>query len=221
MNDHTNYPSYAHERFEIPVSVISMAVLGVSPALSQTVQKQRKMIREAIRRSWTYKDYEGVKTSMESKRDFSMGERGEGWAILQLVLLLIILTAPRMAGGVELPFWLRALGGVIIIAAGIIIILGMVALGKNLTPFPRPVPSGQLITNGIYGVVRHPLYMAVIFGTLGWGLLTANMLVIGLVAVVFLFVDLKSRREERWLMEAYPEYASYRRRVKKLIPWIY
>ncbi len=151
----------------------------------------------------------------------SMGKRGEGWVILQLVLLLIILSAPRIGGGIELPWMLRVLGGLIIIAAGVIIILSMVALGQNLTPFPRPVPGGHLITHGIYGIVRHPLYMAVIFGTLGWGLLTANLLIMGLIVVVFLFVDLKSRREEEWLMEAYPEYAGYRRRVKKLIPWIY
>ncbi len=99
--------------------------------------------------------------------------------------------------------------------------MGALALGRNLTPFPRPIPGGHLITHGIYGIARHPLYMAGIFATLGWGLLAANLTDIALVAVVFLFVDLKSRREEEWLMEAYPEYASYRQHVKKLIPWIY
>lgn len=150
-----------------------------------------------------------------------MGKRGEGWVILQLALLAIILSAPRIGGSIELPSWLRALGGLIIIAAGAVVIMGALALGRNLTPFPRPVPGGHLITHGIYGIVRHPLYMAVIFATLGWGLLAANLIDIALVAVVFLFVDLKSKREEEWLMEAYPEYASYRRHVKKLIPWIY
>ncbi len=150
-----------------------------------------------------------------------MGKRGEGWVVLQLVLLAIILSAPRIGGSIEFPLWLRALGSLIIIAAGAVVIMGALALGRSLTPFPRPVPGGRLITHGIYGIVRHPLYMAVIFATLGWGLLAANLIDIALVAVVFLFVDLKSRREEEWLMEAYPEYASYRRHVKKLIPWIY
>lgn len=150
-----------------------------------------------------------------------MRKRGEGWVILQLVLLAIILGAPRIGGSVEIPLWLRVLGGLIVIAAGAVVIMGALALGRNLTPFPRPVPGGHLIAHGIYSIVRHPLYMAGIFATLGWGLLTANLLDIGLVAVVFLFFDLKSRREEEWLLEAYPEYASYRRLVKKLIPWIY
>ncbi len=163
---------------------------------------------------------EGIKI-MNLKKRFELGERGEGWVILQLALLLIILITPRIAGGIEFPLWLRVLGAVLVIAAGVIIILSMVALGRNLTPFPKPVPSGHLIASGIFGIVRHPLYFAVILGTFGWSLLTANLLVIGLVAVVSVFVDLKSRVEEKWLMDAYPEYASYRLRVKKLIPWIY
>jgi len=38
---------------------------------------------------------------------------------------------------------------------------------------------------------------------------------------LFIFFDLKSRREERWLREAYPEYGDYQKRVKKLVPWVY
>jgi protein-S-isoprenylcysteine O-methyltransferase Ste14 len=158
---------------------------------------------------------------IEAKDEFKMGKRGEGWVISQLVLLAIILSAPRIGGSVELPLWLRVLGGLIVIAAGAVVIMGALALGRNLTPFPKPASGGHLITHGIYGIVRHPLYMAGIFATLGWGLLAANLIDIALVAVVFLFFDLKSRREEEWLLEAYPEYASYRRHVKKLIPWIY
>jgi protein-S-isoprenylcysteine O-methyltransferase Ste14 len=36
-----------------------------------------------------------------------------------------------------------------------------------------------------------------------------------------LFFDLKSRREEAWLLGAYPAYADYRRRVRKLVPLVY
>jgi protein-S-isoprenylcysteine O-methyltransferase Ste14 len=32
---------------------------------------------------------------------------------------------------------------------------------------------------------------------------------------------MKARREERWLAEAYPGYAGYKRRTRKLIPFVY
>jgi protein-S-isoprenylcysteine O-methyltransferase Ste14 len=35
------------------------------------------------------------------------------------------------------------------------------------------------------------------------------------------FFDLKARREEAWLLAAYPAYAAYRVRVRKLVPFIY
>ncbi len=149
-----------------------------------------------------------------------MGKRGEGWVILQALLLLVILLVPRIIS-LGFPWWVRVLGGAMIITALVILLAGALALGRNLTPFPRPVPDGHLITGGIYGIVRHPLYAALIVGAIGWGVLSDNLLAIALGAVLFLFFDLKSRREEKWLAQAYPDYASYRRRVKKLIPWVY
>jgi len=149
-----------------------------------------------------------------------MGKQGEGWFVIQLVLLLIFLLIPDV-DGVEFPLGVRALGGLLMIAAGTTVIAGILSLGPNRTPFPRPVPQGRLVTHGLYGIVRHPIYAAIIAGALGFGLLTGHWLRISLAGVLFLFFDLKSRREERWLVQAYPEYAEYRRRVKKLIPGIY
>jgi protein-S-isoprenylcysteine O-methyltransferase Ste14 len=40
-------------------------------------------------------------------------------------------------------------------------------------------------------------------------------------AALLVFFDLKARREERWLEEAYPGYGDYRRRVRKLVPFLY
>lgn len=94
----------------------------------------------------------------EFLRTVTMGKRGEGWVILQLVLVFIILVAPRIGGSINFPIWLRALGALIIIVAGVVVIMGALALGRNLTPFPKPIPGGQLVTNGIYGIVRHPLW---------------------------------------------------------------
>jgi protein-S-isoprenylcysteine O-methyltransferase Ste14 len=34
-------------------------------------------------------------------------------------------------------------------------------------------------------------------------------------------LEVKSRREERWLREKFPEYAAYQRRVRRLIPFLY
>ena len=40
-------------------------------------------------------------------------------------------------------------------------------------------------------------------------------------ALLFLLFDAKARREEAWLVEKFPSYAEYRRRVRKLVPFVY
>jgi protein-S-isoprenylcysteine O-methyltransferase Ste14 len=149
-----------------------------------------------------------------------LGRRGEGWVLLQLVLIGLIFVSAKVEA-VQLPVWLRLAGLVMIAAGGWVGTLAVLSLGKNLTPFPKPKEGGYLVSNGVYGLVRHPIYSGIIFGTLGWALLTGTLLGIGLVVILFLFFDLKSRREEQWLVEAYPDYPAYQRRVKKLVPFVY
>jgi protein-S-isoprenylcysteine O-methyltransferase Ste14 len=149
-----------------------------------------------------------------------MGKRGEGWFAVQMVLFAIILLAPA-APPVTFLLWLRVLGLGILAVGGVFGTAGVLALGSNLTPFPKPIAGGTLVTTGVYGVVRHPIYTGLIFGTLGLGIFRASLLGMGLAALLLIFFDLKSRREEKWLVEAYPAYVDYQRRVRKLIPWIY
>jgi protein-S-isoprenylcysteine O-methyltransferase Ste14 len=149
-----------------------------------------------------------------------MGKRGEGWFLIQMALFALILLASRIGLWV-FPTWLRGLGGVFLAVGGALGTLGLLALGRNLSPFPKPIEGGALVTTGVYGIVRHPIYAGLILGTLGWGLLMSSVLGVALAGVLFLFFDRKSRREEAWLQEAYPGYGEYRMRVKKLIPWLY
>ncbi len=149
-----------------------------------------------------------------------MGRRGELWFALQLVLFALILLAPTV-DTFPFPLWLRVIGVVFVLAGGMLGTLGLFSLGKSLSPFPKPIEGGRLVRSGVYGWVRHPIYSGLILGTLGWSLLTETLLGIALVVGLFIFFDLKSRREERWLAETYPEYVDYKKQVKKLIPGVY
>jgi len=152
-----------------------------------------------------------------------LGPRGEGWVAIQVVLFGLLALA-----GTAGPAWGdpgltagRAAGAVLVGAGLAAAVLGLVGLRENLTAVPRPVDGGRLIESGIYGLVRHPIYTGIIAVAGGFGLVTASLPAL-LVALAFLlFFDLKARREEAWLLAAYPGYAAYRRRVRKLIPFVY
>ena len=79
---------------------------------------------------------------------------------------------------------------------------------------------GQLRTDGIYGVVRHPIYSALLVIVLGWALVSTPwlLLVLGALAVE---LDLKRQVEEGFLERRYDDYARYRERVPwAFVPWV-
>ena len=49
-------------------------------------------------------------------------------------------------------------GFLIIIIALIILLVAIKDLGRNLSPFPRPINNSNLVTTGIYRFTRHPIY---------------------------------------------------------------
>lgn len=150
-----------------------------------------------------------------------MGKRGEGWVIGQFVLGTAIL-ASTFFTHFELPLILRFIGIVLALIGAAYLILGILTLGSNLTPFPKPRDDQHaLVTTGIYGIVRHPIYSGFLLAALGWSVWWTSLLGIALSVVLFVWFDLKARREEAWLIEKYPDYVAYRTRVKKLIPFVY
>jgi protein-S-isoprenylcysteine O-methyltransferase Ste14 len=94
-------------------------------------------------------------------------------------------------------------------------------LGRQLTPFPKPVEDGELKERRVYRYVRHPIYGGVLLLSLGWALVTSPLALIPSVLLALLFEG-KRRREEAWLVERHPAYEDYRRRVRhRFIPFVW
>ena len=154
----------------------------------------------------------------------ALGRRGEGWFALQLVLMgLVALTGWLLGPDWDGVLLVLAIGlGSALVAAGAVVgVLGIYGLGGSLTPWPHPLPGGQLIETGAYAYVRHPIYVGVIAASVGWALLSASVLALGLAVLLIAVLDLKARREEAWLVEHYPGYRTYARRVKRFVPGLY
>jgi protein-S-isoprenylcysteine O-methyltransferase Ste14 len=150
-----------------------------------------------------------------------LGKRGEFWVVAQAAILALIVFAPMIGEAWPLPA-LFQIPGWLLIAIGVPLSLwSAMNLGRSLTPFPRPLPDGRLVSEGAYRFVRHPIYLGVLLCSFGYALATLSPLRLALSVVLFIFFDMKSRREEKWLAQQYPEYVAYKTRVRKLLPWIY
>jgi protein-S-isoprenylcysteine O-methyltransferase Ste14 len=155
------------------------------------------------------------------QRSTNLWSRGAGWVIVQVILFALIALAPQISLSWTAT-WVFVLFGLLPFISGLVLLLASIFnLGKNLTPLPRPISDGQLVTTGVYGLVRHPMYLSITLVCLGFSLLTTNPIRLGLTGILFIFFDAKSRYEETWLKQKYPSYDDYRKRVKKLVPWIY
>jgi protein-S-isoprenylcysteine O-methyltransferase Ste14 len=146
-------------------------------------------------------------------------QRGGVWVLMQSMLLaLVILLAAFFRGGGLQP--VVVIFGVVLLLIGAgVALAGTLALGKNLTPFPKPGGQAQLVRHGIYAVIRHPLYLSVMVGAMGWALAWQSWPASLAAASLIPFFLAKARREERWLREKFPEYADYQRQVRGFVPW--
>jgi protein-S-isoprenylcysteine O-methyltransferase Ste14 len=149
--------------------------------------------------------------------------RGGVWVLTQFPLTALALFAarvgPTMPGAVLVPG--RWIGLGLFLAGGLLFLAGVLRLGPRLTPFPKPGADAQLVQSGAYGLARHPIYGGGVIAILGWALLNGGWLGLLAAAGMAVFFNAKAGVEERWMSERFPEYASYRRRVRKLIPFIY
>jgi protein-S-isoprenylcysteine O-methyltransferase Ste14 len=150
---------------------------------------------------------------------------GIGFVVVQGFLLAILFFGPSylhtdasIAPPKGLLLWF---GYVIFILGTVIALIAAINLGKNLTPLPRPKDNAELIQHGLYRFVRHPIYFGVIMLSVGWGLIQQSTLIWLYVVIIAIFFDIKSRKEEQWLVERFSAYADYQGRVRKLIPWVY
>jgi protein-S-isoprenylcysteine O-methyltransferase Ste14 len=147
-------------------------------------------------------------------------ERGGGWVAGQFLLLAVLFVHAVLYAGTGPAAW-RYAGVLVLIVAGAVAVAGVTALGRNLTPFPKPADQAKLVQHGIYANIRHPLYNAVILAGFGWALVWLSWPALLAAAPLQPFFHAKSCREEGFLRLKFPGYRGYETRTRRVIPWIY
>jgi len=105
-------------------------------------------------------------------------------------------------------------GFLIIIIALIILLVAIKDLGRNLSPFPRPINNSNLVTTGIYRFTRHPMYYSLIFISIGVFIIKLSIYYLFLTISLALIIKFKIALEERYLMNKFKNYLLYKNEVK-------
>ena len=105
-------------------------------------------------------------------------------------------------------------GFLIIIIAFIILLVAIKDLGRNLSPFPRPINNSNLVTKGIYRFTRHPMYYSLILISFGVFITKLSIYYLFLLISLGLIIKFKIAFEEQYLKNKFKNYLIYKNKVK-------
>ncbi|HUP07132.1 MAG TPA: isoprenylcysteine carboxylmethyltransferase family protein [Caldimonas sp.] len=92
-------------------------------------------------------------------------------------------------------------------------------LGRNWSGTVTVKQDHELVTDGPYGIVRHPIYSGLLAAFIGSALALGEWRGILSVALVLIAFARKIRLEERWMQERFGDaYVRYRQHVPALLP---
>ncbi len=153
------------------------------------------------------------------------------WGILisrvGILAVFVLLYFPRLSTGwmglrVLPKSYAIGIAADILCAAGVSFALwARAVLGSNWSGAVTIKKDHEIITRGPYRVVRHPIYTGYLFATLGSALAVGEIRAVIALAMIVGGIIRKAGVEESLLSGRFPDtYPAYKKRTKKLIPFI-
>jgi protein-S-isoprenylcysteine O-methyltransferase Ste14 len=154
-------------------------------------------------------------------------DRSNRW-VIWVFALVGLLAAHLPAYTDRVGFWtfdgdtVRWLGVILFAAGGALRIWPVFVLGNRFSGLVAIQSGHSLVTNGIYGVIRHPSYLGLLVNSLGWALAFRSLVGVVLTALIVPPLLARISAEERLLNSQFgDEYETYRNRTWRLIPEFY
>lgn len=145
------------------------------------------------------------------------------WRLIGIGITLGILATIYIPVFISTSNEVRLVGLTLIVAGMILRFSAIRSLGRYFTVDVAITRGHRIKTDGLYSIVRHPSYTAMLISFLGFGLSLNNMVsVIAIILPVAVSIIIRIRVEETALTEQFgEEYTQYCTKTKRLLPWIY
>ena len=116
----------------------------------------------------------------------------------------------------------RWLGVALFAVGGVLRIWPVFVLGRRFSGLVAIQPGHTLVTDGVYGVIRHPSYLGLLVNALGWALAFRSGVGLLLTAAAIPPLLARIRAEERLLRAQFGDaYDAYCSRTSRLLPGLY
>ena len=161
---------------------------------------------------------------------FSRGKREDTkdrWVLVSMILIgLALAWLPPYADRRDL--WsldgdaVRYLGLGLFAVGGVLRVGTTFALGHRFSGLVAIQERHSLVTTGLYRRVRHPSYLGALLGSAGWVLAFRSGIGLLVVLLMVPLIVVRINAEEALLLSEFgEEYAAYRRRTWRLLPFVY
>lgn len=154
-------------------------------------------------------------------------DRSNRWVIAAFFVIGLALGyVPALSD--RIAFWtidgdaVRWLGVVLFAVGGGLRLWPVVVLGNRFSGLVAIQPGHELVTSGIYGVIRHPSYLGLLINALGWVLAFRSGVGVAIWAALIWPLVARIRAEEALLGSQFgAAYDDYRKRTWRLVPGVY
>lgn len=160
-------------------------------------------------------DNDRVTQGADEDRAAANRARSIGWLLVgvQALLMILFVLLPKRRSLFAPPDFLDVLGIILMVAGLAIVLIALLSLGAALTPTPVPQEGAALRTDGIYALVRHPVYSGILVAALGFTLAVGSVWQVLMWVALAVFFYAKAFWEDRLLADkhgvAWFDYADH------------
>lgn len=162
---------------------------------------------------------------LASRLDAKEKQKEQGIVIklsgLMFVIGFILAGLDFRYGWIKLPSWLPYIFAILFILG--YILFGFVLKQNTFLSRTIKVEEGQTVVDtGLYGVVRHPMYMATLLMFLSMPLILGSLVSFFVFLVYPILIGIRAVNEEKLLEKELKGYKEYKQKVKyRIIPFIW
>lgn len=140
----------------------------------------------------------------------------------------LLLVASFIVAGLDFRFGWSHVSNLLVIISSVILLVGYAlyaeVLRENvyLSRVVEVQDNQRVIDTGLYGIVRHPMYLAVTLLYLAIPLVLGSWWALLMMSTCILLLAARIKNEEQVLHQGLPGYTDYTKRVRyRMIPWIW
>ncbi|MBQ4802969.1 isoprenylcysteine carboxylmethyltransferase family protein [Aquimarina sp. MMG015] len=139
------------------------------------------------------------------------------FVLVQFVLFFVYVIDVKIVSIGWLPF-INRIGLFTFVLGVLIVLVALLQLNKNLSPFPTPKLNSKLVKTGLYKFIRHPLYAGILYVVFGYGLYIGSIFKLIVATTIYILFYFKTKYEEEKLLEFFDEYKAYKVATGRFFP---